>query len=52
MDWGVDFKVHCDAGEIMPQKGSRAEIGIYGAIRRKVEAINKDHVYVKGVPIA
>ena len=37
MDWagnGIPIEVHCDAGEIMAQKGSTAKIGIFGLLRR------------------
>ena len=50
---GISIEVHCDAGEIMPKMGIKAQIGISGAFRRKViNGEDKDMTYVECVPIS
>ena len=44
-------EVHCDTGEIMTNKGIRAQIGIPGSPRRNSNGRNKDEVYIDAIPI-
>ena len=48
----IAIDIHFDSGEIMTKRSSRGEIGIFGLLIRKVNARNKDGVYLVGIPIS
>ena len=48
----VSTELRCNAGGIIPKKGSRAGIRVGGFLRRKVNGNNKAESHLEGIPIA
>ena len=55
MDWGeeeIAIEIHCDAGQILTKAGNRAQIGLFGFMRKRKLNFSDENEFHQGVAIS